>query len=306
MSIAAALNTYRRLTTTQKRFLKRKRISARYTPEQWLRLLGDLAEYDRHGDTVRRICGLGAIAGLITSVLLLFFSPLLIEGLGIPEGMAIFLGGFAAVITAACGTAYFLLKGKDLPNNLRDFVFPLIKILREDAKPGTPLQMTLDLRGGLQKNKLKNEDKQTQGLFSYPKIRDRFYTDPWFQGSARLADGSSLKWCVVDQIRARRITKKTSRGKIKVKYKHKIRRNLDVALGLHRQDYKPGQGHTPSDAKMSVKVGDKRNLLRLKRVFESRRADLGNNSGDIEWVLDLDQFVDLIATIYRGVERQPA
>ncbi|MCP4040555.1 MAG: hypothetical protein GY731_01190 [Gammaproteobacteria bacterium] len=300
-----AIKAYQGLDPRQRRLLGHKLISGNYTPKLWLKMFKGPAVFDLYGDAARKFSGWLAVGGLIVLVLFLFFGATLLDALGLGGGYMPLLGLLAGVVIL-CGIMYFVFKGKDLPNNLRDFVYPLIKIIGEDMKPDVPLHISLNLRGGMDKEKRKDERNQSEGTSRYPKILEQHYLDPWFSGSARLADGTSLKWRVVDRIRARKITKRNHRGKIKVKHKYKIQRRMEVIIGIRQDRYQTTKGSLPKDVQMDVEVRNNRNLLRFTRLLEKKKSDLMGRTKDIAWVVDLNQFLDLIAVAYRDVERRTA
>jgi hypothetical protein len=169
--------------------------------------------------------------------------------------------------------------------------------------PGAPLRLSADLRGGMIKEKCTDERKPSKGTFSYPKIQETHYLDPWLSGSAALADGSTLRWKVVDRIRVRRITKRTARGKIKTKYKHKSRRMLEVSLGLRHKAY---QVKVEPDGGQQVQLrrGERRDALRLTKELTLSGSMMGGRR-DLEWILPLDPLLELVSAAYGRAERSP-
>ena len=287
MSKTGTSTTYQFLMPIQKRFVQAKQIEASYKPERWLHLFEALAAYDRHNDHVRHRCMV--LGGVALGVSFISLFPL-----GIAEWLEtlywIPVGLFAISVPAFL--MVWVLKQKDLPNNLREFILPLLHILREDMDPETELSMHLDLRGGTIRSKRTGEPTRLPSATKYPKIVETPFIDPWFTGSSRLADGSRLQWQITDHIRKLRVTKKSTRGKIKTKWKYKSKRLVEIQLGMPLDMYTPGASEdTPSSPdRLTLRSGPKRHVVKTRRVFKSN---------DREAVLELQDFIDMIGTAYQ-------
>jgi len=296
MSLVRTIKLYRALSPPQKKIIRDKWIEFTMPPEMWLQFLKELARFDKEGDASRKAVGWTAGIAFIAAFLSIFVLPVGME-LGGPVGQLLVLLPLAAVgLGILALIVFFALKRIDIANNLRLFVAPLIAILREEMDPKEKLALTMDFRGGNHKSKIQDETKHDPGRFRYPKIKETHYLDPWFDGRAQLADGGILEWHVVDRIRKREITKKTPRGKIKSKTKYKGKRLMDVRLGLRQKEYGLARGDQAagdgSQVRVAVREGESRNLFKLRRVKIFTALDS---------VVDLDEFLDLLATAYRQV-----
>jgi hypothetical protein len=278
MSFVEGQRIYRSLDHEQKRFLAEKLIEGTRTADEWLSLLGPLAEYDRHGDAVRSVL---KKAGCISA--LAFLACLY---LGVVVGLWMLF--VIMLIIAIVGVTIFTRQFKeDLPDNFRKFVVPLISILREEMEPDQALYLRLDFRGGEHKEKqvVRGQSPTTQG-------KETYFVDTWIAGKTSLADDSRLEWEVADNIRRRQITKRRS-SKVKTKVKHKIKTLIDVRLGPSAEHYTPADtGGASEGMQTGLKLGEKRSTVRVRRVIVSRQ--LGS-------VLNLDDFVAAIAEGYRRV-----
>ena len=281
MNILDAFKIYGSLDAEQKSFLTRKQLTGDHTASQWLALLGNVAAYDRQADAMRKSAGWGlAIFGVLT----------IIGGIIYPWLALLF-----ALLCIGSLVLFTTLRGRDVPNNLRLFILPLLAVLREDMERDAPLHLELELKGNLLKEKLlRSEELVTSG---YPRILENFYQDRWMLGRGELADGSSLEWTITDDIRERKITKLSQRGKIKVKTKYKMRRMLEVRVGLRNDEYalaasaaSSGKGKTD---RIAIKEGEKRNVLKLRRILVYN---------DPKSMLKLTDFMDLLAGAYRRVQ----
>jgi hypothetical protein len=270
--------------------VRQKLLSGSRSPDEWIELLGPLADYDHDLLARRKRAGkrLGWVIGL--GVALAF--------------VAVFVQPIAAAVVALATIvaalviypAYSSAKRMDLADAPLGFALPLIPILREDADPGKPLDLRLDLRGGLVPAKRTSESKPYK-KGPYHKVVDTLYEDPWLVGHAEFADGATLDWTVTDLIRSSKKTKRNPRGKIKTKTKRKKRTNFDVTMAFPAKNYAPAQtppGTPPAGGlrKDALKPGDRRTTVRVSRVVKSNDVDAPPEVSDL---------LDLVAHAYTRV-----
>ncbi|MCI0489058.1 MAG: hypothetical protein L0229_20900 [Blastocatellia bacterium] len=291
MSLIKERRLYNSLTPDQRRILEEKQIEGNYTPGEWLALLRQLAEYDRHGDAVRKVVKkMGCASGIL--VVATFIIGIVFE--------TFFLFFIALIIGVVALVLYFVKKRSDLPNKLRRFALPLISILREEMEQGVPLYLRMDFRSGTIKEKETAYlgPDETKARYRRPsnvlKVKETHYTNAWMEGRARLTGGSILEWQIVDNTRQRKITKKGSSGKTKFKTKYKVKTIIDARLGLPREDYAlmPGGPTAHQGEKVATRTGEKRNLIRVRRAKQSSTVDPEP---------DLKEFLDLVAGAFRRV-----
>ena len=291
MSFIKERRLYNSLTPDQKRIIEEKQIEGDYTPGEWLALLRQLAEYDRYGDSVRKVISrTGKIS--IVAIIVTLFIGIVFE--------TFFLFFIALIIGAAALVFYLLKKRSDLPNKLRRFAVPLISILREEMEPAEPLYLRMDFRSGTIKEKETAYlgPDETKARYRRPanvlKVKETHYTNAWMEGRARLTGGSILEWQIVDNTRQRNITKRGSSGKTKFKTKYKVKTLIDARLQLPREDYAllPGGAGLVRGEKVATRSGEKRNLIRVRRAIISSTVDPEP---------DLRRFLDLVAGAFRRV-----
>lgn len=224
-------SAFKSLSSEQQAFVSQRRIAGSRSCDDWLALLGPVAEFDSEVDAVR--------AGA---------------------------GGFFARRFA---------RKHDLPFGLRLFTVPLLPILREDQASDAPLELTLDFTGAEQKDKQQRvTEPYRKG--AYHKVIDTFYDDPWINGHAKFADGTELRFAVIDHIRSSRKTKRTPRGKIKTKVKAKKKTELTVTLSFPKRNYAEAENGGAASAdlkKQSVKADEDATVVSLTRVVEPARMD---------------------------------
>ncbi len=220
-------------------------------------------------------------------------------GCAIPIAIVVIIGGFItsgmypfgivlpilAIVAAIVAIVLFVrFKSQDLSDNLRTAAAPFLAVLREDMNPGDSLHVNVDLRPyAIDEKKKKESDPYKKG--AYYKIIDKLYVDPWFDGSATLADGTKVKWNVIEHVLEHHKTKRTARGKIKSKTKVSRKTVAVVTLGFPMKEYDIRQ----ADAD---KRDEKRATVTLARKLKSK-----DESSPAFGLL-----VDLIADGYRRVK----
>ncbi len=276
MNPIAALSAYRALSEEQKRFLRRKQLEGDFSPAEWIELLGAPAAYDAHGDSLRRFSGWAAIVALPLAWFGIFAPPLGLLALSLP--VVFFL-------------LWWITRRKDVIH-LREFVLPLVARVGDDVKNGRTLQMKLDLRGGEQKDK-EVETKAPYRKGAYHKIVETVYADPWLSLDTVLADGARLRLGVSDQLRKLRGTKRTARGKTKIKTKYKIKQTVDLWLKLPAERYVPAQrANNAEGMREKGSSGEKWHSLHARRVV--RRSDRKEPAA-------LEPVLEMMTHLYSGV-----
>jgi hypothetical protein len=282
MSFIREYRAYASLTEDQKRFIKEKVIEGSRTPSDWLAFLGNIAEYDRHGDFGRKILGYTGCISVAALVMSFFF----MGAFKSPVPILVLLP--IAIVTL---TLYFIRKKSDLPNNFRQFLVPLVSILREEISASEPLYLRLDFRGRMLDDKQTGAPKLKPGqkpvqLPGARIIDEKYYADLWLSARARLADATRLELQITDYTRKRVVARR------KVKTKYKIKTLIEARVGLAQEDYAlVGQAAGGGD-KVNVKTGEKRNAIRVRRVVVAASEDS---------VLILKDALDVIARAYKQV-----
>ncbi|WLQ12982.1 hypothetical protein O5O45_24955 [Hahella aquimaris] len=257
--------------------MRTKKLEGEFGIDEWLKRIRFMAARDKSGDNVRKWIGISIalwVVGFIGSLVAEF-----------PPAAA----GFAVAFVFSL-IAFFTLKSKDIPNRLRDSVLPLLTILRQDANPETPLKLKVDLLGPELLSKRVNFVKAGN---KYPKVEESMFSDPWFQGSLSLADGSVLNWEVLDMVRRRNIRKRNPRGKIKMKTKYKIKTRMDVSLSYKNDRYQ-AQVSRGAAAPQVKKEGERRSVLRCRR-----QAPGGSRPGE---KMPLKEFLVGVSAIYKSLK----
>jgi hypothetical protein len=285
MSLFKALQSYQSLTPDQKIFVQEKRIEGTYTPEQWLAFFGKIGEYDTLRDASSGKfgwLGCGSILLLILSfvigILNIYLLPL----------------SFIVLIAFIVLTVYFVKRRKDVPNHLRQFIVPLLAVLREEMEPRETMFLRVDLSDATAKEKLFSEQLSAGGLRlqkSGSKITERFFSNQWLTGVAELADGTKLQWQIFERIRQRSEGKRRTSGKFKTKTKHKVKTRVEIEMQFKRKDYalKPFSLNLPME-KIEVKSGTNKDKVNVRHISVRDK---------VSEALPLNVLLDAIATAYK-------
>jgi hypothetical protein len=243
---------------------KDKRLSGALPLPGWLLVLQTLGAEDKKGDSLR-----GWLGGLAIGAAILAFILLVTE--------AFVAAGAVAILFVGLLVGYILQRRTDLADHLRQFIVPLLRVLSQDVAPDAPVELTLHLTDRFDKSHRKQKVGGVE-LFEYP----------WLAGKARLLDGSTLDFAIVDEARRWSVSKRGRSGKTKVKTKLVVRSDVTVRLGALKGAYepRPAQGATP----FHVKTTEKRHVITAERSI--KRKGLGGAD------LQLKDFLGVIAQAY--------
>lgn len=263
---------YRSLTAEQKRALREKRLELNRPIGPLLEFLKPLAACDTMSDKVRT--KLGCTFGVALALLIV---ATIVFGLLTLPVLAL------AIVAIAAGSFWMWTRRIDVSNNFREFVLPVLTVLREDFDPSQPVHVNLDLTAPTTAAKKRGES----GPFSdgrYYKIVDSTYVDAWMWVDGVLVDGTKLSWNVTDSIRERKKTKRNPRGKIKTKTKYKKKSDIEVSMALRKKTYAltATEGEVSGDAK--------RHTVRLTREVITASLD----------PIDPRTLLDLVTDVFRS------
>jgi hypothetical protein len=216
------------MTPEQHQIAAAKRLGVNRPVDEVLGLVRALLDFDTAMAGKRKKAGcaipiaiLVTIAGFITAGMWKF-------------GLVVPILGIAGVVAAI--VLFVRFKSQDLSDNLRTAAVPFLAVVREDMNPGDSLHVNIDLRPyAIAEKKKKESEPYKKG--AYYKIVDRLYVDPWFDGSSVLADGTKVRWNVIEHVLEHHKTKRTARGKIKSKTKIKRKTVAVVTLAFPTKHY---------------------------------------------------------------------
>lgn len=269
-----SLRRLKSLTPAQRAVLSTKRIEGEYSIEALIDQLTPLADFDVIADRGRAAWGtLGgtAIVVAILSAILSFLLPLL----GLP------LGAVAVIVAVVAFAKRRRLAQFDAANNLREVALPFLRLLAHDLPVDGRLQVQIDFAhtGSPTKQLRVDETPGPRGATE----RTTHYHNAWFAGSARLADGSTLRWQLDEALAVRERRRRNPRGKLKIKTRQTQRQRARVQLSLPRRRYVPVNA---ADAAVAL---DARHI----RIHLAHKAKSTTPAP-----LTVDTLVDLVAAAY--------
>lgn len=216
MSVLGTISAYHRLDAEQKAFIRNKGTDANMSAHKWIRFLEPLCRFDESCDASRRTVGIVAVFVGIATFFSIVVSATIMSF--IPTMICIFFLLPALVF-------YLLLKRKDVNNNIRNTLYPLINILSVEV--GNKQKISAKIR--FRKDLKKNDIIDTPGSDS----NHKFYAYDVLEISCPFKDGTKLTWKVNDTIRRRK--KRNPRGKIKIKLK--LKRRILISLSFNKDIY---------------------------------------------------------------------
>src|SRR5687768_760100 len=122
MSAFKAFSLYGSLEAEQKEIIEKKSIEGTHTVDEWIAILSSLSAFDEHGDSLRKVLGWT----IALSIVLGFIGTIIAESL--------IVAGVALLIVVAAIIFYRRFKKLDVPNSVRKFLLPLLRLLREDME----------------------------------------------------------------------------------------------------------------------------------------------------------------------------
>lgn len=216
--------------------------------------------------------------------------------------LAIATMGWGLILTAALSIAAIVrhlqvkrVQAIDVPNDLRGFIAPLVRCLAEDMDPQSPLTLDIDLASSRPEYAVgRPETLPVPPLSMFgagiKKIVQRRFRKPRLSLRGTLLDGTTIVVDVVDLERVRNITKRTTRGKIKLKTKKKGRRLTAVQLHIPQKRY-------VADTADVKKQGDKRTTIVARHVEELMDPNAWGITPEVEASRHQTQFRASLNTI---------
>jgi hypothetical protein len=191
--------------------------------KQLLRLLGELAEYDKALEAeiaaAKKRMGLFIALAIVSLIAGIFgagmFWPLLLFPL-VPAGLAI-----------RYGLQMRGLKKADMIDDFRLCLEPVLRQLAQDLDPGEKIKIEMDL-SGTTPEKQKSKVNLAPGRFQ--KLTQTVFEDPWCEARMQLVDGSTVVLSFANSFTKLERRYQTSRGKIKWKTKWKKDCNVSATL----------------------------------------------------------------------------
>jgi hypothetical protein len=254
-----------------------------FTVDALLDQMRTLAQFDASNDATRASLTKWAGAMLV----LMFASLFLFKVVGPIAGV---LTGALLVVAIILAVAGRRLGRVDIANNFREVALPFLAVVKQDMDHDQTLSVRIDLRSPTDDRKRKGSGKPYKAGV-YTNIVDTNYHDAWFHGTARLADGSLLRWDVADDICQSKRTKRSSSGKSKTKTRSYKRTVVSIALSVTNKRYGVNEGLQSSRHKVAVTNGAKRRTIKLTRKIKTKSLD----------PVDPAVLIDAVSSAYKRV-----
>jgi len=273
------IESFNALNNEQKNIITKKKISASKTVEEWLLLLEDVALFDEVVNiNLSKKNMLKGVFLLFASIILFF--PILII---VNEVVAVSLPVITSVYVAYCYVKLKKWVKKDVSNQLGEFVVPFIRLIKDDIKNKTIIDMSLNLQD-LDEMKATHKDKNKSK--GYPKISTEYFQNTWFELHAILADKTHLHIKIIDDVRRLKIRKKIEgrKTKYKTKRKYKIRRFISARMSFNSANYDANMELLASKKnKVSISHKEEKSSLKIR----SREKIDNYKAVDVYQVLEL-------------------
>lgn len=249
-----AWRAYKALNEEQRQIIAQKQVKLTRPIDELIALLKPIADMDK-------VLGSGGCAQLgctfFAAIFLGIAGNSAIIAMNLPGWLVFVWIGLWAVLFLFTLVMYFKTRNIDVSDNLRISIMPMLYVLRDDIEPQESVELVLDLRAPMAKEKLLRTEKPRE------RLTETFYSDPWMSAEAILVDGSRLRWSVTDLIRHRSVTKKTRSGKWKTKTKDSKKCSVDVELTVRNKSYEVQGGET----------GEKKTSLSDKKTMKLTSAN---------------------------------
>jgi hypothetical protein len=288
MSIRKALSIRKKFTVEQHQFISNQKIDGENTAAVWIDFLEELAEFDSYVDIAKnRIQNAAIICGVLSfiSIFIVAFSA----GLALPLLILLLLA------TVIYTSMYFGIKRFDIPNRMRFFIFPLLRVLQEETKPETKIYIKADFHTGMTKP---YETKKIEGTYDKvlkKKVDLTFYAYDILQLKTKLADGTSLQLAISDVARKNDIRKTNYRGKTKWKTKYKIKTLIDITLGAKASAYQYIAKKDNEKPQSAIEYTQKED----KHILSLRQVEINTKESSVP---KLDIVLSAIATTYQSLK----
>ena len=289
------LQMLKALSPAERAMIESGHFAGDFTAEALLDQMRTLARFDARNDATReRILTLAVISSLLVVAsfvltIILFVKTNQTYGIA---GLVLFLVCLAA--TSTCFKLVRRMQAVDINNNFRLVALPFLAVLRQDMEREGIITVRVDLRSATHDDKLK--DNKTLARPGYLGVVETTYRDAWFDGCARLADGSMLRWNVVDEIRESKRSKRSASGKTKVKTRNLKRSTVAVSLALPNKAYSVIADATSARHKVTFSEGAKRRTIKMVRKIKSKSLD----------PIDPRALIDAVASAYKRVAGHPS
>jgi hypothetical protein len=238
--------------------LAARKVKGAWTLKRLLYLLDSLAKYDMNVEKKQKNYGWAstwfALASIASLVILAFLEFDIL--------------GYAAAFFALLFIVFLVLHNsyskKDLSNDFREYLIPLLKLLSGDIEERSKIALNMDL-GKLKDKKYSKGAKNLTPNTPYTKMTLEQFERPLVTMATRLRDGNRLLMERFESLTIVTKSKKNPRGKTKTKIKYKRTVSTRMKLVVNPRVYLVRKNIVrPAGAQVSAKAGAKRITIDMK------------------------------------------
>lgn len=198
--------------------------------------------------------------------------------------------------------SYKAYSKKDIPNDFREYLIPLLRLLSGDIEERSKIALNMDIEQ-LQNKKYSMGVKSWPPKAPYNKITSERFERPLVTMAIHLRDGNRLLMERFESLTVITKKKKNPRGKTKTKEKYKRRVFTRMKLAVNGRVYAVRKNFTnPAGAQVSAKAGKNRITIDMK-LAEKGGLDVAMKPDSS--IKQMAFLYSCIAPINRGDKRVP-
>jgi hypothetical protein len=276
--------------------LAARKVKGAWTLKRLLYLLDSLEKYDLHVEKKQKTYAWAAgVSALLAVLMFMLWVFMEFDTLGETASVLAMLFVVLLIINRSYSK-------KDLPNDFREYLIPLLKLLSGDIADKSKIALNMDVA-------LLKDKKYSQGAKALPprapynKITLERFERPLMTMAIHLHDGNRLLMERFESMTVVTKSKKNPRGKTKTKEKIKKRVFTRMKLAVNAKAYAVRKKITnPAGAQVIAKAGAKRVTIDMK-LAEKGGPDIGMKPDSS--ITQIAFLYSCIAPVKRGGNRVP-
>jgi hypothetical protein len=179
---------------------------------------------------------------------------------------------------------YFFVRARkfaryDTDNRLRSFLLPLLALFKGDLGKDAQVSIAVNMQR-LDRDPFKTGVKPCPRVGNTLRGNDYFYQQEWLVMDLRFSDGTALQIRIIDDLRVRKMTKRSISGKTKYKTKRKYKRTFRIAAKFDQAVYqvRSGRSVTAKTEKYLVVKNKVQRLVKSEKEIPDRNVILAGIS----------------------------
>lgn len=253
VSFRRVLKIYRSLDREQIQFVIDKKITGKYSVNDWLKRLHKIAVMDTIGDDSRKKSGnLAIIFGFLTvfTILLTISKPF----------MFFFPIGFFMLFLYFLVT-FLTLSRIDIGNHMRLFIVPVLEKIEVENIVKSKVSLHMDFSNPATKEN-RTRSPEMEG-------NKKVYWHHWMNGEMTLTDNIEVKWNIKDLVKQRENSLQDRAANMD------LTTNYEITHILHMEFLVPGDSFEAIDKNLSLTEGQDYYLIKIEREDTSASLEEG-------------------------------